>query len=120
MKRIKIFKTEEAIPTKLDVHAFHIISIEFYFLTPMDHGSKGKFLSNLKRSKSPKLERPCPSKLVSMHFTLTRLYLHEFFELILFFTPWSKREIWPNLEPSKKEHNLQNLRCCTHCPFISH
>ena len=35
------------------------------------------------------------------------LYLHEFFELILFFdphglySPWFKREIWPNLNMSK-------------------
>ena len=45
--------------------------------------------------------------IIGLHAFQVNLYLHKFFELILFFDPhglynlWSEREIWPNLKRSK-------------------
>ena len=49
--------------------------------------------------------RVTPTK-IGLHAFHVNLYLHEFFEPILFFdpmdySPWFKREIWPNLKSSK-------------------
>ena len=47
------------------------------------------------------------------------LYLHEFFEPILFFdpmdySPWFEGKFWPFLKASKKEPNLRNQRGHAH------
>ena len=61
----------------------------FYFLTPMDHGPKGKFgrfEGKRKRGKILETGEATPTK-IGFHAFHINLYLHEFFELILFFDP---------------------------------
>ena len=81
----------------------------FYFLTTMDYSPwfKGKFWPFLKASKTPKLERPRPPKLVCMHFTSTSTCMN-FLSRLYFLTPmdyspWSEGKLWPFLKVSKKE-----------------
>ena len=63
----------------------------FYFLTPMDYSpwSEGKFwpfLEANKRSHNSKTGEVTPTK-IGFHAFHVNLYLHEFFEPILFFDP---------------------------------
>ena len=71
-----------------------------------------------KRAKSPKLERPCPPKLISMHFTSTSTcmnFLSRFYFLTpMDYSPWFERKFWLFLKANKKEPNLQNRRGYTH------
>ena len=61
------------------------------------------FEGKQKRAKSPKLERPCPPKLVHIHNSsmLTCInFLNWFWKIDFFddhglYSPWSEREIWP-------------------------
>ena len=65
--------------------SFFIFSLFFFFSFIIVHGQKGNFghfEGKQKGAITPKPEKPRPSKLVCM-----RLYLHEFFESILFFDP---------------------------------
>ena len=82
-------------------------SIWFYFLTPMDYSSwsEGNFdqtWRQIKRSIILEAGDDIPPSLVCM-----RIYLHEFFEPVLFFdphglcNPWSEGKIWPFLKKSK-------------------
>ena len=51
---------------------------------------------------------------IGLHAFHVNLYLHEFFEPILFFdpmdySPWFEREIWPNLKRSKITKNEEAI-----------
>ena len=56
--------------------------------------------TNNKEPKSPTNEA-MPTK-IGFHAFPVNLYLHEFFELILY-SPWSEGKLWPFLKASKKE-----------------
>ena len=63
----------------------------FYFLTPMDYSpwTEGKFWPFLKGNKKVQIsetEEATPTK-IGLHAFHANPYLHEFFELILFFDP---------------------------------
>ena len=84
---------------------------------PMDYSpwSKREFQPKLKRSTISKTEEAIPTK-IGLHAFQIYLYLHEFFELIIFFDPhglWSKGKFWLFLKP-KKDQNLWNQRGHTH------
>ena len=96
-KRGKISETEEATHTKIELHAFHVnlyLHIFFeriLFLTPMDYspwseGNFDRFEDKRKRDKISKTEKAMPTK-IELHAFHVNLYLHEFFEQILFFDP---------------------------------
>ena len=64
---------------------------QFYFLTPMGYSpwSEGKFWPFLKAGKrihNSKTKKVTPTK-IGLHAFHNNLYLHEFFEPILFFDP---------------------------------
>ena len=101
----KISETEEALPTKIGFHVFHVnlnFLSQFYFWPPWTivHGPKwnfGCFEGKWKRGISPKLERPHLPKLVSMHFTSTSTCMN-FLSGFYFLTPmspWSKGKFQP-------------------------
>ena len=103
LKSSQIFEARKAMPTKIDLHAFHInlylfeffepilffdphVS-QFYFLTPMDYRENLAVLeANEKEAKSLKLEGPRPSKLVCMHFMSTSTCVN-FLSQFYFLTP---------------------------------
>ena len=98
-----ISETEEAMPTKIGVHALHIHSYLhkffetilcnsiFWWPWTIVHGPKGnfgRFEGNQKWAITLKLETPCPPKLVYMHVTsiptcvnfLRQFYAIQFFD----------------------------------------
>ena len=89
----------------------------FYFLTPMDYSPwlEGKFwpfLKANKRSHNSETRETTPTK-IGFHAFQVNLYLHEFFESILFFDPhglWSEGKIWPFLEANKRSHNSKTKK----------
>ena len=94
-------KPKEPHPPKLDCMHFTSTSTcmnflsQIYFLTPMDYSplSEGKFWPFLKGNKmEPNLETKgaMPTK-IGLHVFHINLYLHEFFELILFFDPHGQK-----------------------------
>ena len=96
-KRSHNSETEETTPTKIGLHAFHINFYlhEFFesilFFDPMDYSPwfEGKFWPFLKagkRSHNSETEETTPTK-IGLHEFHFNLYLHEFFEPILFFDP---------------------------------
>ena len=81
-------------------------------------GNLANFEGKQNGVKSPKPERLCPPKLVSMHFISTSTCMN-FLSQIYFLTPmdyspWSEREIWPFLKENKMEQNLWNQRGHAH------
>ena len=85
-------------------------------------------LRQTKRSKISEIRKASPTK-IGFHAFHVNLYLHEFFEMILFFdphglySPWPKREILAVLRQTKKGQNLKNRRGLIHqnwFPCISH
>ena len=84
-------------PTKVGFHAFHInlylheLLSRFYFWPPLTiaHGPKGNFdhfEGKRKRGKISKTGEVTHTK-IGLHAFRVNLYLHEFFERILFFDP---------------------------------
>ena len=97
LKRSEISKTRRATLTKLVCLHFVSTSIcmnflsQFYFLTPWTivHGPKGNFghfWRQAKRNQISETRGAMPTKL-GLHAFQVNLYLHEFFELILYFDP---------------------------------
>ena len=100
----------------------------FYCLTLWTNGpwSKRKiwqFWMKMKRSKMSKSEEAMLTKL-DAHEYLLNLYLHEFFEPILFFDPidynisLSKREIWMKSKNWQNLHNRAGHAHQTRCTCI--
>ena len=90
-------KSERSRPPKMFSMRFRSTSTymnflsQFYFLTPMDYSPwpEGKFwlfLNTSKRIDNSEIEEVTPTKIV-FHAFQVDLYLHEFFEPILFFDP---------------------------------
>ena len=105
LKANKISKTGEATPTKIGLHAFHMNLYLHEFFEPnlffdphglyIVHGRNGKigrFESKQKGAKSPKPEKPCPPKLVCMHFRSPSICMN-FLSRIYFLTPMSEAHI---------------------------
>ena len=91
---IIISKTGEATPTKLGVHAFHFNLYLHEFFEPIlifdlhgiVHGPKGNFChfeGKTKWSNISETREATPTK-IAVHAFDINLYLHKFFELILF------------------------------------
>ena len=94
----------------------------FYFLTPMDYSpwSEGKiwlFWSKLKRGKISETGEATPTK-IGFHAFYVDLYLHKFFEPILFFDPHGLYMVWREnlaiLKANLKGQNLWNQRYHAH------
>ena len=88
-------------------YQFHgsLLSHKVLIWPHMDYSpwSEREIWPNLKVAISPKQEGPCPPNLVCMHWTSTSTCIMSWFYLIQFFdthwySPWSEREIWPNLK----------------------
>ena len=121
-KKFKISETKEPKPTKIGLHAFHIDLYLHECFEPIlffdPHGlyspwSEGKFWPFSKANKRGKISKTgvtTPTK-IGLHTFHIDLYLHEFFELILFLTPmdspWSKGKIWPFWRQAKRSHNSE-------------
>ena len=94
----EIPETEEAMPTKINLHAFQANLCLHEFFEPIllfdPHGLKSMvrkeilavFEGKQKGVISPKPERPRPSKLVCMHFTSTSTCMN-FLSQFYFLTP---------------------------------
>ena len=98
-KRSHNSKTGEATPIKNGFHAFHVNFYLHEFFEPIlffdphglyiVHGPKGNFgcfEGKQKRDKISETEDATPTK-IGFHAFHVNLYLHEFFEKILFFDP---------------------------------
>ena len=108
LKISQISETKEATPTKIGLHALQVNLYlhEFFepilFFDPYSPWSEGKFwlfLKQAKRSHNSETEEVTPTK-IGLHAFQVNLYLHEFFEPILFFdphgySPWSEGKFWP-------------------------
>ena len=70
--------------------------------------------ANEKGAKSPKPKRPCPPKLVCMHFMSTSNcmnFLSWFYFLTpMDYSPWSEGKFWSFWRQTKKGQNLQNRK----------
>ena len=104
-------ETGDATPTKIGVHACYInaylhkffepIPIDSIFLMTMDYMVRNGSLAVFESSSISKTGDATPTK-IGLHAFNVNLYLHEFFEPILFFdphglyySPWSEGKIWP-------------------------
>ena len=93
----KISETEEATPTKTDLHAFQVNLYLHEFFEPilifdphgLYHGPKGKFGHFWRQTKTSKISETgeaTPTK-IDLHAFQVNLYLYEFFKPILIFDP---------------------------------
>ena len=119
-KKNKISETGMVTPTKIGLHAFYIniylheFSEPILFFDPRGLWSEREIWQNLKRSKISDTGVATPTK-IDLHAYHINLYLHEFFEPILFSDPHGvKGKFGPFLKTNKKEQNLRNQRGHAH------
>ena len=113
------------------MHAFpiNLYLYEFFelisFLTPWTtvHDPKIGHFKGKQKSDISETRKATPTKLGVQAFHIN-LYLHEFFELILFFdthgySPWFEREIWPFLKASKELNLAMPMKIGLHVFHIN-
>ena len=87
-KKSKVSKTRDAMPTKIGLHINLYLHELILFFDP--HGQYGpkESLNENKKEQNFQNQRGHDSEL-AVYAYLINLYLHEFFEPILFLTPWT-------------------------------